>query len=131
MAHEDLPIPTFSSLDPVYGDGSPLEEAQLRIQALKSKFAELFGDQPDLFARSPGRVNLIGEGYSVLPMVIRQDTIIAIKNRSEEGDSKPVLRFGNVNDKYSMCEYPADPNQEIDLKNQMGALFYLCVQRIL
>ena len=54
MAHEDLPIPTFSSLDPVYGDGSPLEEAQLRVQALKSKFAELFRDQPDLFARSPG-----------------------------------------------------------------------------
>ena len=63
-----------------------------------------------------GRVNLIGEhidyeGYSVLPMAIRQDTIIAIKKRSEEGDSKPVLRIGNVNDKYSMCEYPADPNQ--------------------
>jgi len=59
MAHEDLPIPTFSSLDPVYGDGSPLEEAQLRIQALKSKFAELFGDQPDLFARSPGSYILV------------------------------------------------------------------------
>lgn len=56
MAHEDLPIPTFSSLGPVYGDGSPLEEAQLRIQALKAKFADLFaGDQPDLFARSPGK----------------------------------------------------------------------------
>ncbi|ONK67046.1 uncharacterized protein A4U43_C06F15090 [Asparagus officinalis] len=97
---------------PIYG--SSLEEAELRIKNLKSKFAELFdGDQPDLFARSPGRVNLIGEhidyeGYSVLPMAIRQDTIVGIKKRS---DSKPLLRIGNVNDKYSLCTYPADANQ--------------------
>lgn len=60
-----------------------------------------------------GRVNLIGEhidyeGYSVLPMAIRQDTIVAIrKNESEQ-----VLRIGNVNDeKYTTCTYPADPHQ--------------------
>ncbi|ONK61691.1 uncharacterized protein A4U43_C08F32570 [Asparagus officinalis] len=129
MAHEDLPIPIFSSLAPVYGDGSSLEEAELRIKNLKSKFAELFdGDQPDLFARSPGRVNLIGEhidyeGYSVLPMAIRQDTIVGIKKRS---DSKPLLRIGNVNDKYSLCTYPADPNQEIDLKNHKWGHYFIC-----
>ena len=61
-----------------------------------------------------GRVNLIGEhvdyeGYSVLPMAIRQDTIIAIRKR--EGQNQ--LRIANVNDKYSMCTYPADPHQVI------------------
>lgn len=128
MAHEDLPIPIFSSLDPVYGGDSALEEAQLRIQNLKSKFAELFGDQPDVFARAPGRVNLIGEhidyeGYSVLPMAIRQDTIVAIRRREKE---PATLRIGNVNDKYSMCTYSADPDQEIDLKNHKWGHYFIC-----
>lgn len=63
---------------------------------------------------STGRVNLIGEhidyeGYSVLPMAIRQDTIIAI--RKNVGGSEKVLRIANVNDKYQLCTYPADPEQ--------------------
>nr|CAD1821899.1 unnamed protein product [Ananas comosus var. bracteatus] len=121
MAHEELPIPIYSTLDPVYGEGSSLEEAQLRFDRLKSRFLELFGHEPDLYARSPGRVNLIGEhidyeGYSVLPMAIRQDTIVAIRKHGE-GDSTKVLRIGNVSEKYSLCTYPADPDQEIDLKN--------------
>lgn len=60
-----------------------------------------------------GRVNLIGEhidyeGYSVLPMAIRQDTIVAIRiNQAEK-----ILRIANVNnEKYPMCTYPADPDQ--------------------
>lgn len=57
-------------------------------------------------------MNLIGEhidyeGYSVLPMAIRQDTIVAI--RKVEGEK--VLKIANVNDKYSLCTYPADPDQ--------------------
>lgn len=130
MAHDELPIPTFSSLAPVYGEGSSLEEAELRVQAIRKKFAEAFGDQPDLFSRSPGRVNLIGEhidyeGYSVLPMAIRQDTIMGIKKREASG-AAPVLRIANVNDKYSTCTYPADPNQEIDLKNHKWGHYFIC-----
>lgn len=57
-------------------------------------------------------MNLIGEhidyeGYSVLPMAIRQDTIVAIRRNEDQ----KVLRIANVNDKYQMCTYPADPNQ--------------------
>ena len=57
-------------------------------------------------------MNLIGEhidyeGYSVLPMAIRQDTIIAIRKNNAE----KVLRIANVNGKYTQCDYPADPNQ--------------------
>ena len=63
-----------------------------------------------------GRVNLIGEhidyeGYSVLPMAIRQDTIVAIRRHDDDGESEKLLRIANVNDKYQMCTYPADPNQ--------------------
>ncbi|KAL3505609.1 hypothetical protein ACH5RR_030991 [Cinchona calisaya] len=125
--HEELPVPIYTSLEPVYGGGSQLEEAQLRFKNLKSKFIEFFGHPPDVYARSPGRVNLIGEhidyeGYSVLPMAIRQDTIVGIRiNNSDK-----ILRIANVNDKYSMCTYPADPQQEIDLKNHRWGHYFIC-----
>lgn len=120
--HEELPVPTYSKLEPVYGSGSQLEEAELRFDTVKSKFTEVFNCNPDVYARSPGRVNLIGEhidyeGYSVLPMAIRQDTIVAIRKRS---DGEKVIRIANVNDKYELCTYPADPAQVC-----------LCVERIL
>ncbi|KAK7329586.1 hypothetical protein VNO77_23756 [Canavalia gladiata] len=126
--HEELPVPVFKTLEPVYGSGPHLEEARLRFDNLKSKFLEIFGHQPQLFARSPGRVNLIGEhidyeGYSVLPMAIRQDTILAI--RKNEGQN--VLRIANVNDQaYAPCTYPADPNQELDLKNHKWGHYFIC-----
>lgn len=58
-----------------------------------------------------GRVNLIGEhidyeGYSVLPMAIRQDMIVAIR-KSDSGQ----VRVSNVDDKYPVCVYPADPDK--------------------
>ncbi|XP_047315936.1 galactokinase-like [Impatiens glandulifera] len=128
--HEDLPVPIYTSLEPIYGDGSSLAEAQLRFDNIKSKFIQVFGHPPDIYARSPGRVNLIGEhidyeGYSVLPMAIRQDTIIAIRKKVD-GDPEKILRIANVNDKYSMCTYPADPNQEIDLKNHRWGHYFIC-----
>lgn len=61
-------------------------------------------------------MNLIGEhidyeGYSVLPMAIRQDTIVAIR----KNEAEKTLRIANVNDaKHTMCTYPADPDQ-VDL----------------
>lgn len=52
--HEETPVPTFASLKEVYGEGSQLEEAQLRFGNLKSKFIQVFGHAPDVYARSPG-----------------------------------------------------------------------------
>lgn len=50
----------------------------------------MFKEEPLFYARAPGRVNLIGEhidycGYSVLPMAIEHDVIIAVSlnNTSE------------------------------------------------
>ncbi|GMP76274.1 hypothetical protein CsSME_00033026 [Camellia sinensis var. sinensis] len=125
--HEELPIPVYSTLEPVYGDESQVEEAQLRFDRLKSKFLDVFGHPPQFYARSPGRVNLIGEhidyeGYSVLPMAIRQDTIVAIR----KNDAEKLLRIANVSDKYSLCTYPADPTQDIDLKNHKWGHYFIC-----
>lgn len=44
----------FTTLEPVYGEGSLSDEAYVRFDRLKSKFSELYGCQPDLFARAPG-----------------------------------------------------------------------------
>ncbi|XP_076922357.1 galactokinase-like [Bidens hawaiensis] len=128
--HEDLPVPVYSKLEEVYGDGSQLEEAQLRISVLNSKFQHLFGHLPQIYARAPGRVNLIGEhidyeGYSVLPMAIRQDTIVAIRKR-DTAESEKLLTIANVNDKYTVCTYPVDPDQEIDLKNHRWGHYFIC-----
>ncbi|KAF6172067.1 hypothetical protein GIB67_029485 [Kingdonia uniflora] len=104
---------------------------QLRFDNIKSKFLEVFGHQPELYARSPGRVNLIGEhidyeGYSVLPMAIRQDTIVTIR-KHDVMESPKLLRIANVNgQKYSMCTYPADPHQDIDLKNHKWGHYSFC-----
>ncbi|KAL5785011.1 hypothetical protein ACOSQ2_007403 [Xanthoceras sorbifolium] len=131
--HEELPIPIYSSLAPVYGEGSQFEEAQLRFDRLKSKFVEVFGQPPQAFARSPGRVNLIGEhidyeGYSVLPMAIRQDMIVAIR-KHDSGETEKSLRIANVNDKYTMCTYPADHDQEVDLKNHKWGHYFICAYK--
>ncbi|GMH08663.1 hypothetical protein Nepgr_010503 [Nepenthes gracilis] len=129
--HEELPVPVYSSLDSVFGDGSQLEEARHRFIKIQSKFLEVFGHPPDVFARSPGRVNLIGEhidyeGYSVLPMAIRQDTIVAIRKR-DAAEPEKLLRIANLNDvKYPMCTYSADADQEVDLKNLKWGHYFIC-----
>jgi N-acetylgalactosamine kinase len=127
---EEVSVPIFTSLEPVYGEGSLLQEATQRFDVLKANFNDVFGASPQLFARSPGRVNLIGEhidyeGYSVLPMAIRQDTIIAIRKCEDQKQ----LRIANVNDKYTMCTYPADPDQEIDLKNHKWGHYFICAYK--
>ncbi|KAL0457519.1 UNVERIFIED_CONTAM: Galactokinase [Sesamum latifolium] len=105
--HEELPVPVFTSLEPVYGTGSQLEEAELRFNKLKSKFIDFFGQPPDIYARSPGRVNLIGEhidyeGYSVLPMAIRQDTIVAIRKR-DAGEGRKCFGLQTLKARSILC----------------------------
>ncbi|KAK4257872.1 hypothetical protein QN277_007403 [Acacia crassicarpa] len=125
---EEFPVPVYDTLEPIYGEGSQLEEARIRFENLKSKFLAIFGQPPQVFARSPGRVNLIGEhidyeGYSVLPMAIRQDTIVAIRKNEDER----IIRVANVIDeKYTTCTYPADPDQELDLRNHRWGHYFIC-----
>ncbi|XP_063241053.1 N-acetylgalactosamine kinase [Bacillus rossius redtenbacheri] len=65
-----------------------------RLSALEKYFNSIFSQEPDFYVRVPGRVNLIGEhvdycGYSVCPMAIQNDILIAVK-KSEEGKLKIV-----------------------------------------
>ena len=58
------------------------------MSSIEKKFLEVFGEEPDLIAAAPGRVNLIGEhiDYSegfVLPFAIKDRTTAAIRKRDD------------------------------------------------
>ena len=58
------------------------------MSSIEEKFLETFGEEPDLVAAAPGRVNLIGEhiDYSegfVLPFAINNRTLAAVRKRDD------------------------------------------------
>ena len=58
------------------------------MSSIDKKFLETFGEEPDLVAAAPGRVNLIGEhiDYSegfVLPFAIKDRTLAAVRKRDD------------------------------------------------
>lgn len=53
---EEDTIPVFTSLSDVYEDGPQLEVAKARYNKLKHKFVELYGQEPEIFARAPGQL---------------------------------------------------------------------------
>jgi galactokinase len=58
------------------------------MSSIDKKFLETFGEEPDLVAAAPGRVNLIGEhiDYSegfVLPFAIKDRTYAAVRKRDD------------------------------------------------
>jgi hypothetical protein len=56
----NMEVPTASSLRDIYPeDALPVETK--RWNSLLAKFKDLYGKQADFVARSPGRVNIIGE----------------------------------------------------------------------
>ncbi|PSC75650.1 Galactokinase [Micractinium conductrix] len=116
------PINTYSSLEPVYGDAA--KTARRRYETIKAAFEERFGAPPEAFARSPGRVNLIGEhidyeGYGVLPMALAVDTVVAVRRGGDE------LVVCNVDaNKYPEQRFGVDPAQEVDVgKHNWGNYF--------
>ncbi|KAF3550410.1 hypothetical protein DY000_02003731 [Brassica cretica] len=96
---EEVTVPIFSSLEPVYGEGSQLQEAKTRFDVVTAKFNQLFTATPQLFARSPGTeyvFDSVALSSSDLLDSVDFDTIVAIRKR--EGQSQ--LRIANVNEKY-------------------------------
>ncbi len=82
------PVPVVRDLDIIYTPGD-LPSQKERWGSLTRRFSELYGNRsPQFVARSPGRVNLIGEHidyslYEVLPMAIAADVLIAVRVSSE------------------------------------------------
>ncbi|GJP63152.1 hypothetical protein CLOP_g20226 [Closterium sp. NIES-67] len=114
-----------------------------RVVAVRDAFKLLYGEEPMLVSRAPGRVNLIGEhidyeGYAVLPMAIHLDTLVAIRcvpptssvaaPAGKEGSpSPPRLRVANMDPaKYPAVEFSIDARQEVDTNNHSWGNYFLC-----
>ena len=59
-----------------------------RLEEITAKYRELYGTEPDILVRAPGRVNLIGEHVDyndgfVFPAAIDRDVIIAAGSRDD------------------------------------------------
>ncbi|KFM24004.1 Galactokinase [Auxenochlorella protothecoides] len=116
------PISTHSDLESVYGEGAAA--VRDRYVALSKAHHARFGTKPEIFARAPGRVNLIGEhidyeGYGVLPMAIHLDTIVGVSRGGAD------LTITNVEaHKYGDLTFSADPDQTVDVgKHNWGNYF--------
>ncbi|GAX85981.1 hypothetical protein CEUSTIGMA_g13397.t1 [Chlamydomonas eustigma] len=119
-------VPVTSDLASVYEDP---KSALGRYNDISAAFVKSFGTKPDVIARAPGRVNLIGEhidysGYGVLPMAIQQDTIVAIKRG---GTDLAVTSL--YPDKYPDVKFSADPKQEVDVEHHSWANYFLCAYK--
>lgn len=87
-----------------------------RYQRLVDSAVANFRATPTFFVQCPGRVNIIGEhidysGYSVLPMAIEQNVIVAVIPGSNDGDT--TLSLANTNSE----QYPGG-----DLKGSLSTL---------
>ncbi|MCJ1403027.1 galactokinase [Xylographa trunciseda] len=111
------PVPITKSLDLVY-EAASLPNQQKRWDTLRSRFFKLYGKNPDFVARSPGRVNIIGEHidyslYEVLPMAIEADVIIAIATSASQ---EAQVSISNVNNqKFKSSEFTIPANGELDI----------------
>ncbi|XP_033046065.1 N-acetylgalactosamine kinase isoform X11 [Trachypithecus francoisi] len=96
-----------------------------RLLKLKEMFNSKFGSIPKFYVRAPGRVNIIGEhidycGYSVLPMAIEQDVLIAV-----EPVKTYTLQLANTNPLYPDFSTSAN-NIQIDKTKALWHNYFLC-----
>ncbi|KAJ5722586.1 hypothetical protein N7488_000621 [Penicillium malachiteum] len=95
---------------------------QQRFSSLISQFNKEYNHRPDFVARSPGRVNIIGEHidyslYDVLPTAVSVDVIMAVK--IVPATSETTIKIANVApEKFPTREFtfPHDAEIEIDPK---------------
>ncbi|KAK9722909.1 galactokinase [Basidiobolus ranarum] len=96
-------VPVTQSLSDIYAEAK-CDAQKKRYQNLVESFKSIYGVEPEFIARSPGRVNIIGEhidyaGFPVFPMAVDRDCLIAVSTTSS--DTK--VHVANVDGK----KYPA------------------------
>mmetsp|Transcript_8583 Transcript_8583/g.28088 ORF Transcript_8583/g.28088 Transcript_8583/m.28088 type:complete len:363 (+) Transcript_8583:119-1207(+) len=114
-----------TSLESSYASGAVHAKKTLYAQ-LAEEFEKCYGAKPALYARSPGRVNLIGEhidyeGYSVLPMALEIETVVAIRKADHA-----KIRLRNLDPKYAPIEFEASPEQAVDTANHSWGNYFIC-----
>ncbi|KAM7201992.1 Galactokinase [Rhypophila sp. PSN 637] len=113
-------VPIARSLEDIYTSDA-LPSQTKRWDALLSKFQSIYGQAPDFVARSPGRVNIIGEHidyslYSVLPMAITADALLAVSTHEVEAKRGTYkIQIANVQeDKFPSHEFDI-PDDAVDI----------------
>jgi galactokinase len=95
------PVPVAGSLADIY-QAAALPTQAPRWNDLLACFDKTYGRRADFIARSPGRVNIIGEHidyslYSVLPMAITADAILAVSSSSDSASDSNSFRVRIAN----------------------------------
>ncbi|ORX80530.1 galactokinase [Basidiobolus meristosporus CBS 931.73] len=109
-------VPTTNSVMDIYAE-SKIPGQIKRYRDLFQEFKTIYGFDPEFVARSPGRVNIIGEhidyaGFPVLPMAVDRDCLIAVA--TTKLDSK--VRLANVNPKFTRAEFSfVDKERIVDI----------------
>lgn len=93
-------VPVARSLDEIYTEDA-LPSQKTRWDNLLSQFKANYGHAPQFVSRSPGRVNIIGEHidyslYSVLPMAITADVILATSTFDEPSPTSYKIKVSNI-----------------------------------
>ena len=108
-------VPVVKDIEHVYyPDDLPREQA--RFTHLLNRFSEVYNNKAEFVARSPGRVNIIGEHvdhqlYEVLPMAIASDVLVAV---SKTKGSK--ISIANLDDsKFTAGEFDIPANGQINI----------------
>ena len=115
----DEVIPVNDSLSYLYPTLS-LPSEEKRWKTLVTKFNSGFGHKPTFVARSPGRVNIIGEHidyslYDCLPAGIAADVAIAVST-SPVGSSVASLSIANVHEqKFKPQAFSLDDDHSVDI----------------
>ncbi|PFH57270.1 hypothetical protein XA68_15293 [Ophiocordyceps unilateralis] len=115
------PVPVAGALADIYPLPALASEAP-RWDELLRRFRHLYGRSAAFVARSPGRVNIIGEHidyslYSVLPMAITADALVAVATRPVADGAAATIRLANVDHgKFATREFrvTGDADVEID-----------------
>ena len=113
-------VPHINDFHEIYADSDPAHRR--RWTRLLTHFEKTYGERAEFVARSPGRVNVIGEhiDYSllgVLPMSVTVDALLAVRVVPSVGDEAQV-KIANVNpEKYPARSFtvPAEGDVEIDI----------------
>lgn len=119
------PVPVANALADIYQPAALATQAP-RWNGILAAFESKFGHAASFIARSPGRVNIIGEHidyslYSVLPMAITADAVLAVSavpaSANATGPATFKVRIAHYQDARfpaSEFEVPLDGVVEID-----------------
>ncbi|KKA28081.1 hypothetical protein TD95_005280, partial [Thielaviopsis punctulata] len=112
MTETDQFVPTASSLQDIYPPDAVLAQAP-RWSNLVDTFSASFGHAPHAIARSPGRVNLIGEHidyslYSVLPTALTLDILVAV-SAIPSADARTHFSLHNTNPAFTARSFALFP----------------------